>query len=267
VVIVNYQSWDFLRICLAALMHSSLQPEIIVVDNDGSAPRVAVEFPQVIYLPQTENRWFCAGNNIGIRAAHGDYVLLLNPDTIPQPDALALLMNFMEQHPDYRGATVQLRYPDGRIQQTCSRVPTFTYLLLNHTLPGILLRGWRRQANQRHWYSEWGRDTDRDVEVMPGSCLLMRRSDLLLDENLLLYFPEDDLAQRFRSEKFRFLTQSYITHHEKAVTQSWLATKIYYRDLRHYTRTHHGSGPELLLWLLSRPLLWAMALKRSLIEA
>ncbi len=89
VVIVNYRSETYLRACLTALANSTLQPEVIVVDNDGSAAGLPAEFPQMIYLPQPENRWFCAGNNIGIDAAQGDYVLLLNPDTVPQPDALA----------------------------------------------------------------------------------------------------------------------------------------------------------------------------------
>jgi GT2 family glycosyltransferase len=220
----------------------------------------------VHYLPQTENRWFCAGNNIGIRAAQGEYVLLLNPDTVPQPDALAAMVDFMDSHPDYRGVTLQLRYPDGQIQRTCSHLASYAYLLLNHTLLGFVSRSWHGQLNRLHWTSGWNRDTDYDVEVMPGSCLMMRRSDLVLDEDLRLYFPEDDLGQRFKDDKFRFLSQTFITHHEKAVTQSWTATRVYYHDLLLYTRKQHGMIHAMLLWLLSRPLLWAMALKQQLMS-
>lgn len=264
VVIVNYRSWDYLRACLTALQSSSIPPEIIVVDNDGSAAAVQHEFPQVIYLPQAENRWFCGGNNIGIAAAQSEYVLLLNPDTVVQPDSLATLLNFMNTNPDYRGASLQLRYPDGNIQRTCSAVASYTGLLLNHTPLGLLLPGWRDRLNTQQWYAGWQRDSDRDVAVMPGSGLLMRREDLRLDDSLRLYFPEDDLAQRFATSKFRFLAGSYITHHEKAVTQTWAATRIYYRDLLIYTRKHHGAGRAALLWLLSRPMLGAMWLKRRL---
>jgi len=261
VVIVNYRSAEYLRACLTALAASTLQPEIIVVDNDGSAAAVADDFPQVVYLPQSENRWFCAGNNIGIDAAQGDYVLLLNPDTEPQPDALATLVAFMQANPSYRGATLQLRYPDGLIQRTCSQVANYTGLLLNHTPLGLLLRGWRDRVNTQQWYGDWGRDSDRDVAVMPGSCLLMRRGDLRLDHSLRLYFPEDDLTQRYAEAQFRFLTGSYITHHEKAVTRTWTASRTYYRDLLIYTRKHHGRWRTALLWLLSRPLLAAMWMK------
>lgn len=262
VVIVHYRTPDLLRACLEALMASTQPAEVIVVDNDGSAGFVALDFPQVVYLPQAQNRWFCQGNNIGIDAAQGDYVLLLNPDTVPQPDALRVMVDFMEAHPGYLGATMQMRYPDGSLQRTCSRVPTYAWLLLNHTPLGWLLRGQRDAINARHWYDGWQRDTPRDVEVMPGSCLLMRRAALRLDDRLRLYFPEDDLGRRCWGAKFRFLSDSFITHHEKAATQTWLATQIYYRDLLIYTRAHHGALRAGLLWLLSRPLLWGMALKR-----
>ena len=261
VVIVNYNSWGHLQRCLKALADSILQPEIIVVDNDGSAEHVNAQFPHVRLLTQSQNQWFCGGNNIGIAAAQGDYVLLLNPDTAPQPDALQVLVDFMDENLDYRGATLQLRYPNGQIQRTCSRIPTYPYLLLNHTPLDWLLRGWRDQLNAQHWYMDWDRTTDQDIKVMPGSCLMMRRRDLSLTHDCLLYFPEDDLAQRFKNAQFRFLSATYITHHEKSVTQTGLATRVYYRDLLRYVRRYHGAAAAALLWALSRPLLWGMGVK------
>jgi GT2 family glycosyltransferase len=157
-----------------------------------------------------------------------------------------------------------MRYPDGALQRTCSRRPTYAYLLLNHSPLGWLLPGWRARLNREHWYADWDRATERDVEVLPGSCLLLRRPALRLDGDLRLYFPEDDLAQRLAGERFRYLCGTYITHHEKAATQSWLATRVYYRDMLIYTRKHHGLWPAALLWLSSRPLLLGMWLKRQL---
>lgn len=261
IIIVNYRSADYLRACLTALAGSSLKPEILVVDNDGSAAEVMPLFPGVIYLPQPENRWFCGGNNIGIDAAQGEYVLLLNPDTVAQPGSVETMVSFLDSHPDYTGVTVQMRYPNGTIQRTCSRAPMYAYLLLNHTLLGWIFAARREQINAHHWYADWGRETSRDVKVLPGSCLLMRRGDWRLDSNLRLYFPEDDLAQRFREAKFRFLADTFIVHYEKSVTRSWTATRTYFRDLLVYTRKHHGRAAWMLLALLSRPLLWGMWLK------
>lgn len=258
-VIVNYRTRAHLERCLPALAADPLLPEVIVVDNDGSA--AGLDFPRTRILPQPVNRWFCDGNNIGIDAARGHYVLLLNPDTIPQSGALAALVDFMDTHPDYTGATIQLRYPDGRIQRTCSRIPTYAALLANHTPLGWLHPRWRARLNAQQWYAGWGRDTDRDVEVLPGSCLLMRRADLRLNDDLLLYFPEDDLARRFAGARFRFLAAAHILHDEKAVTRTGLAAQVYFRDMHIYTRRHHGRGRAWLLALLAWPLRAAIGLK------
>lgn len=267
VVIVNYNARDLLRACLRSLAASvGVALEIIVVDNasrDGSAQMVQAEFPDVRLMALERNTWFCGGNNIGSAAASADTVLLLNPDTVVAPDALAQMVRFLAEHPDYVGVTAQLRYPDGGIQRTCSRVPTYAYLLANHTPLGWLFPLWRRRLNARHWYDGWARDEDYDVAAIPGSCTLMRKADIRLDDDLLLYFPEDDLAAR-HGGKCRFLAAAKIEHHEKSVTKTWLATRIYFRDMLVYTRKHHGWLAAGLLWGLSRPVLWGMWLRRAL---
>ena len=143
VVIVSYNTRDLLRNCLHSLRQSEgLALEIIVVDNastDGSADMARAEFPEAILLAQSLNTWFCAGNNIGIRAATSDVVLLLNPDTEVAPDALALMRRFLRQQPDCGGVTAQLRFPDGSIQRTCSRRTDYLHLLLGHSVLGYLL--------------------------------------------------------------------------------------------------------------------------------
>lgn len=264
IIIVNYNTREDLRVCLTALQDCQPMPEVIVVDNastDGSAEMVRMEFPGVTLLAPGRNTWFCGGNNLGVRAAHGEYALLLNPDTTPSVDALAAMVAFMDEHPEYAGATIQLRYPNGEIQRTCSHIPTYPYLLLTQTPLRWLLPGKRRRAEALHWYDGWARDADYDVAVVPGSCLLMRRHELALDDRLLLYFPEDDLARRSGGRKFRFLASSYILHREKSATQTAVATQIYFRDLLVYARKHHGLAGAMLLWLLTRPMKWGMALR------
>ena len=267
VVIVSYNTREDLRLCLNALRESTLPAEVVVVDNastDGSAEMVRQHFPDVILIEPGRNTWFCGGNNIGVAAASGEYALLLNPDTIAPPDALATLASFLDTHPDYAGATLQLRYPDGGIQRTCSRAPSLRYLLLTQTALRWLLPGPRRRAEERHWYSGWNRTTDYDVEAVPGSCVCMRRADLWLDDSLRLYYNEDDLAQRFAGRKFRFLAAPAIIHREKAATRSATASRLYFTDLLTYTRKWHGSGAATLMWALSRPLAWGIALRWKL---
>lgn len=261
VIIVSYNTRDLLRNCLRSL-RASVGPslEIIVVDNassDGSAPMARDEFPEVRLLAQTLNTWYCGGNNIGIRAARADYALLLNPDTEVAPDALALMLRFLRENPNYIGVTTQLRYPDGQIQQTCARIPTYQNLLMNYTLLGYLLPTLKRSLQAHTTYADWDRTSDRDVAAIPGACTMMRREDIRLDKDLLLYFPEETLARRHQ-KPMRFLAAARVTHHEKSSTRSFFATRVFFRDLLVYCRKHHGAGRMLLLWLLSRPVYWLM---------
>lgn len=265
IIIVNYNTCELLRACLASLVPEPMNLEIIVVDNasrDGSVEMVRDEFPQVKLLAQPRNTWYCGGNNIGLAAASADYVLLLNPDTVVKADTLPRMLAWLQENPGYAGVTARLVYPDGSTQRTCSRVPTLAYLLAANTILGLLLLPWRHRLQRHHWYHDWDRTTDQDVEVIPGSCTLMPHGNRL-DDRLLLYFPEDDLAQRLRLP-FRYLADCVIEHHEKAATQSWLATRIYFRDLLTYAHIHHGVLAMMLLWIFSRPLLLAMWLKRRL---
>ena len=264
VVIVSYNTRELLRDCLRALRESiGLELEIIVVDNassDGSAAMVRDDFPEARLLAQSMNSWYCGGNNIGIQHASADFVLLLNPDTEVAPDALALMSRFLLENPQYTGVTAQLHYPGGEIQRTCSQIPGYLHLLLRYTLLGILLPGLRNEVHNELFYGDWDRQSDRDVKVIPGSCTLMRRQDILLDDDLLLYFPEDSLARRLGGD-MRFLARAKIKHHEKSSTSSWFATGIFFRDLLVYCRKQHGSARAVLLWLLSRPLYWLIWLK------
>lgn len=269
VVIVNYNTRDLLHDCLQSLVTSTLQAEVIVVDNassDGSAAMVEQHFPAVKLLAQQTNTWFTGGNNIGIQAAVGKYVLLLNPDTVVQPSSLEILVSFMDSNPDYAGVTAQLHYPDGIAQQTCSRIPTYEYLLLAHTPLGWLRPKRKTAVLNHHWYTDEGfqRKRSRDVQVLPGSCTMMRRKDISLNENLRLYFPEDDLAQRHKNRKFRFLAETSIKHVEKSSTRSWLATHIYFQDMMIYTQIHHGWWHMIWLHLLTRPLWLALWFKAKI---
>ena len=264
IIIVSYNTRDLLRDCLLSLRNSiGLKLEIIVVDNassDGSAEMIRADFPEVRLLAQTLNTWYCGGNNIGIEAASADTVLLLNPDTEVAPDALALMRRFLLANLEYVGVTAQLHYPDGATQPTCARIPRFRHLLLAYTALGYLLRTLKRELHRDVTYGDWDRRSDRDVEAIPGACTMMRREDIRLDDDLLLYFPEEALAQRHR-RKMRFLSAARIKHHEKSSTRTWLATRIFFRDLLVYCRKHHGSAKMLLLWTLSRPVYWLMWLK------
>ena len=228
-----------------------------MVDNgsrDGSAEAVRAQFPQVELLALPENRWYCAANNLGLAKARGTYALLLNPDTQIEVDAAHILTEFMERHPQYHGCTGQLYGPSGDIQRTGSRLPNYPTLLLLYSALGWVLPWWRRALLRHYQYADWDRNSDRDIEVMPGSCFLARRENLRLDERFWLYFPEDAYAaRRERGRRFRYVSAARIQHRAQGSTRNRRAQRVFFRDLATYLRTHHGLAAWAFWWLFALP--------------
>ncbi len=276
-VIVNYNTRDKLARALESLLVAGgvAQHEIIVVDNasaDGSAAMVRERFPSVRLIEPGVNRWFSGGNNLGIYAAQGEYVHILNPDTVVLPGALPAMIAALDADGSLGAVTSRMTFEDGTLQRNCSRAVTYADLLLGYTFLGALLPGWRDRRRARMWYAEWDRESDRDVEIAPGSNILARRDVLLaiggFDERLRLYFTEDDLCVRIAAagRALRYIAGATIIHDEHASTIpiQRLATRIYFDDLITYTRLHFGAGRARLLAALVRPTRAAMALRQRL---
>jgi GT2 family glycosyltransferase len=126
IVIVNYNVRDLLLNAIASLYVAieGIDAEVIVVDNastDGAIEAIAEAFPDVRTFPLDRNLGFGAANNIGIRAARGEYILLINPDTIVQERTLRTMMEFMEAHPDAGIAGCKILNPDGSYEPASKR--------------------------------------------------------------------------------------------------------------------------------------------------
>ncbi|MCF6342147.1 MAG: glycosyltransferase family 2 protein [Bacteroidales bacterium] len=116
VIIVNYNVEHFLEQCLYAVRKAMQQVsgEVIVVDNnsiDGSNRMVREKFPEVALIANTDNKGFSKANNQGIRISKGEYVLLLNPDTVVEDDTFLKIVNFMDNHP--RAGALGVKMVDG----------------------------------------------------------------------------------------------------------------------------------------------------------
>ena len=121
VVIVNWNTRDLLRECLtslrAALDGSPLESEVILIDNgsaDGSAAMASAEFPEVRLVANSENRNYAAGNNQGLALARGEFVFLLNPDTIVPSGAPDALVAYLRENPETGMVAPALVHADGR---------------------------------------------------------------------------------------------------------------------------------------------------------
>jgi len=276
-ILCNYNTRDALARALESLLatQGDLAAEIIVVDNasrDGSADMVRQRFPAVNVIESGANRWFSGGNNLGLRAAQGEYALILNPDTILPPGALARLVAYLDEHPAVGAVTPRMTFADGTLQRTCSRFPAYGDALLSYTFLGVLFPRWRERRRRAMWYEGWERDSTRAIEVAPGSCLMARRAILAqigyFDERLKLFFTDDDLCRRIvgTGAAIHFVAEATIVHDEHASLRQVprLTQHVYWADLLTYTRKHHGRAAAWLLAALLLPTRATMAAGRGL---
>lgn len=277
IIIVNYNTREPLRRCLESIKahQAPLQVETIVVDNaskDGSTDMVRRVMPEAILIEPGHNTWFTGGNNIGLQRASGDYVLILNPDTVFQQGTLQTMLAYLKAHPQVGAITCQMRFPDGGLQNTGSRVPGYIDLLLGYTFLGVLLRPWRDNRRKQMWFEGWERNTTRPVEVIPDSNLMAPRGLIQqlkgFDETLKLYFTEDDICRRIidAGYEIHFVAEATLLHEEHASTSQVqrLASQVYFQDLILFSRKYYGVIPTGFLQALIWPTRQAMDLAQRL---
>ncbi|MBK7505053.1 MAG: glycosyltransferase family 2 protein [Bacteroidetes bacterium] len=119
IIIVNYNVKHFLEQALNSIFQSntSFEYEVLVVDNysaDGSVEMLIANFPQVKVFAEKQNHGFSKGNNIAIKKSKGEFVLLLNPDTVLEEDTLEKVVEFMDKHKDVGGLGVKMMDGSGK---------------------------------------------------------------------------------------------------------------------------------------------------------
>lgn len=246
--------------------------EVIVVDNastDGSVAMLHAEFPQVLVIANSDNVGFTRGNNQGLAVARGDYLLLLNPDTEIEADALHVLLDYAKSHPAAGMIGPQLRNPDGSVQPSRRRFPTLPLLFLESTwLQCLAPRPWLRR-----FYVEDCPDTEfQAVDWITGAAMLTRREVVAqvggMDEGFFMYSEELDWCRRIRAAGWEthYVPTARIIHHEgKSSEQVVPARHIHFQASKvRYTRKYHGTwAAELLrLWLLGQ-YVWQLKLEAA----
>jgi GT2 family glycosyltransferase len=223
--------------------------EIIVVDNastDGTIDVVQRRFPQVLLIANDRNVGFAAANNQGMRRAAGQYILLLNPDTIVHPQSLDILCDFLDRHEDVAACGPRLLNEDGTLQPSARRFPTFRGALYRYT---ILKYFGVFRSHYRQWLmKDFAHDRQMDVDQLMGSALLLRRSWIErtgpLDERFFLYYEEVDLCRRIRQAGGRivFIPEAAITHLGGRSTGQVPVAKflMMVKSLLRYFRKHRG---------------------------
>ncbi|MEJ7825435.1 MAG: asparagine synthase (glutamine-hydrolyzing) [Solirubrobacteraceae bacterium] len=223
VIVVNWNTREILRDCLTSLATHliDVDHEVIVVDNassDGSADMVAKDFPAIRLMRNVKNSGFAAANNQAMRVARGEWLLLLNSDTLLTDDSVARLIEKVRRMGDIAVAQCRLRFPDGRLQYSAHRFPTLRLALLEdlglHKLLG------RRRAASALLGGYWDHDVERDVDWVIGAFMLLPREVFEqtggFDESIFMYGEDMEWCQRVRDAglRIRFFPEAEIVHRD-----------------------------------------------------
>ena len=256
VVIVNHNAGDFLPRCLESVVAASggMTTDVVVVDNgsrDGSPGAVAAH-PRARLIENRANLGFAAGANVGIRATEAPYVLLLNPDAEIIAGTMAALVKVAEERPDAGAVGALVRNPDRTIQPSARRVPR-TVEAMMHAFVGPVApdNRWTRAYTM----AEWDRTSEREVEWISGSAMLLRRRALhevgVFDEGYFMYVEDVDLCTRLRQAGWTVLFSPELeVVHEIGVSargQSRRMAREHSRSIYRYFAKHRATGAAVLL--------------------
>jgi GT2 family glycosyltransferase len=228
ILVISYNTRAMTLACLESVIAQTKLPfELIVLDNaspDGSAAAIAEAFPTIRLIASATNHGFAQGNNVAAREARGEYLLLLNPDTLVLDGAIDRLIAFAEDKPSagiWGGRTLK---GDGVTLDPTNCFADQTLWALFCQVSGLALAFPRSATFNPELYGGWDRDSERDVDVVQG-CLFLIRRDLWermggFDASFVMYGEEADLCRRARAAgaQPRFTPEVTIIHYGGAAT-------------------------------------------------
>ncbi|MEI8133751.1 MAG: glycosyltransferase [bacterium] len=263
IIIVNYNVREFLRGALESVERSltagGLRGEIFVVDNasrDRSVEMVRQDYPEVKVIALQENAGFGKANNLAMRQATGDYLLILNPDTIVGEDTLRVMVDFMRSNPEVGASGCKLLNADGSFQMSCRRgFPTpwasFTKLSgLSTFFPSS-----PRFAQYNLTYLPLG--STYEIDALSGAFMFISRDAFEkttgFDEDFFMYGEDIDLCYRIKQlglKVFFVHTTSIIHFKGESTKRSALnEVRVFYDAMRIFVRKHYGKNPLFTLIL------------------
>lgn len=195
VIIVNYNVCPYLTACLDSVQRAleGIESEVFVVDNhsdDDSVEVISRDYAWVHLINNRENLGFSKANNIAIRQAQGEYILLLNPDTVVAEETLKGVIDFMDQHPKAGGAGVRMHNADGTLAPESRRAIPTPFVAARKMLG----------FTKRYYMSYLSWDAPAQIEVVSGAFMLLRHKAIyevgMLDEDFFMYGEDIDLSYR-----------------------------------------------------------------------
>ncbi len=253
IVIVNYNVEHFLEQCLFSVRKAiaNIDAEVYVVDNnsvDGSLKMLAKKFPEVKVIANKDNVGFSRANNQAIRVSTGEYVLLLNPDTVVEDDTFTKTIEFMDSHPDAGGLGVKMVDGKGRFLPESKRgLPTPATAFYKMFGLAKLFPHSKRFA--RYYLGHLDNDEINEVEILAGAFMLMRRETLdkcgLLDETFFMYGEDIDLSYRIILAGYKnyYYPKTRIIHYKGESTKKTSVNYVlvFYKAMEIFVRKHFAT--------------------------
>jgi len=264
IVIVNYNVKHFLSQCLQSVQKAiaGIDAEVFVVDNascDGSVKMLTEKFPWVNLIANTQNTGFSCANNQAIELAKGEFVLLLNPDTLVEEDTFMKCVDFMNQTPDAGAIGVKMINGNGEFLPESKRalpIPSVAF----YKIFGLSKLFPRSKKFGSYHLTYLDNDQTQSVEVLSGAYMFIRKKVLdtigLLDETFFMYGEDIDLSYRITQAGYKnyYLPETRIIHYKGESTKKGTINYVivFYKAMQIFAKKHFTNKKSFLLtWLLN----------------
>ena len=270
VVIVNYNVKHFLEQCLCSLEQAAagVDHEVIVVDNastDGSTEYITSRFPDIKWMACRENNGFSKGNNIAIAQAKGEFILLLNPDTIVTKEAIEGCVEFMETHADAGACGVYMQRTDGKFAPESRRALPTPFVAFCK-MSGLSSLFPKSRKFGRYYMQYLNKEEINPIEIISGAYMMLRRSTIektgTLDESFFMYGEDIDLSYRILKEGYsNYYLPHRILHYKGESTNksTYRYVHTFYRAMQLFFKKHY-SHYSLLVSLPINIAIWTRAM-------
>lgn len=262
VVIVSYNVKYFLEQCLHSVSRATrnIEAEVLVVDNDsvdGSVAMVEEKFPWVTTIVNRDNVGFSKANNQAIRVSGGEYILLLNPDTVVEEDTFSKIIGFMDKHPEAGGLGVKMVDGKGKFLPESKRgLPTPAVAF--YKISGLSKLFPRSRTFGRYHLGYLDPGEIHEVEILSGAFMLLRREALdkagLLDETFFMYGEDIDLSYRIIQAGYKnyYYPKTRIIHYKGESTKKSSINYVvtFYNAMIIFARKHFSHKNARIISLL-----------------
>ncbi|MCX7953758.1 MAG: glycosyltransferase family 2 protein [Bacteroidales bacterium] len=264
VVIVNYNVKHFLKQCLISVKHAidniNNDGEVWVVDNhsvDGSVQMLKEEFKWVKLIENRTNVGFAKANNQAIKQCKGEYILLLNPDTVVQEDTFEKTIKFMDEHPEAGALGVRMIngkgkfLPESKRGFPTPRVAFFKMIGFSKLFP-------KSKFFNTYYLGFLDEYSINEIDVISGAFFLIRKKVLdkigMLDENFFMYGEDIDLSYRIKLAGYKnyYFPETTIIHYKGESTKKGTLNyvRLFYSAMLIFTSKHLKSQGKFFIFII-----------------